>query len=85
MMTNGSNKAIGIELISRNSAGTCLAWKAKVIENPSEPDIAGAWAAKEASILAKSRGWMDIIIEGNSALVISSLQQDSRVLDFLGQ
>ncbi|KAJ9180521.1 hypothetical protein P3X46_008752 [Hevea brasiliensis] len=79
--TNPSQGSGAVATLARDHLGRHLGWFCKQFSCISNPLILEALACREACVIAKSKGLSDIIIEGNSQTLISTLHGKPAPLD----
>ncbi|XP_038722072.1 uncharacterized protein LOC120014227 [Tripterygium wilfordii] len=67
---------VGIGVIARDAEGTHIASKTICVPGPLNPLFAESIAAKEALVFAKSLNYHDVVLEGDSLLVIKALERN---------
>ncbi|XP_012830540.1 PREDICTED: uncharacterized protein LOC105951636 [Erythranthe guttata] len=70
--------------VARNEEGICLGWKMVKIHGQLKPVECEAMAALKALTMARDKGWLDVIIEGDCLQVITALQKGERDLSSFG-
>ncbi|XP_038707170.1 uncharacterized protein LOC120002468 [Tripterygium wilfordii] len=75
---------IGLGMVARNEDGVHIASRSLCVQGPSDPFFAECLAATEALRFANSLQYGSIILEGDSALVISALRSGECALTEAG-
>lgn len=86
--TPGNGQMGGIASVARDHTGLILAWSRKKLQGLPATEVAEAYAAHLAVLLAKEMGYQQVVLEGDSLLVvqgINSSNQHSGVADHLYQ
>jgi hypothetical protein len=81
---NLSNKRMGIGVVARDSLGRVVAAKAKVFPYIADPATGEALGARLAVSLGCELGFTDVILEGDSLVVIGALKKHDVCLSSYG-
>ncbi|KAL3819736.1 hypothetical protein ACJIZ3_005641 [Penstemon smallii] len=74
----------GYGFIARNHLGQCVGWGSDHIDGILSPENIEAFAAKKAMEFATSKGWRNILLEGDCKTLIDSLGEEDDCLRSFG-
>lgn len=63
-----------IAVVARSEGGGCVGWRVRCLTGQPSPEVGEAKAALEGVLFAVEKGWHDVILEGDSAMVVSAIQ-----------
>ncbi|KAL0456240.1 UNVERIFIED_CONTAM: hypothetical protein Slati_0963200 [Sesamum latifolium] len=76
--------AMGVGVVARDVSGQCVAWLSRCLCWTGNGELAEAWAAREAVLLALRRGWRSVMVEGDCENLIRKLYARNRDLSPVG-
>ncbi|KAL6520131.1 hypothetical protein OROHE_017274 [Orobanche hederae] len=71
-------------IVARDSSGKTVCWRTRKLDNGGSAEHAEAFAAWHAILLAKERGWKQVVFEGDCWSIIQSLRGTQPILNTAG-